>query len=79
MKSIQQVDHIKFLAAIIDSKLTRQKHVQYVTSKISKTLCVINRLRYTLGKDGLVLLYHCLIHSHLIYCIELWGSAAKTH
>lgn len=75
---IIEVEYTKFLGIFIDKKLTWQRHVSYISSKIARSLYVLNRLKFKLSVDALYSLYFCLIYPHLIYCNIIWGSAAKT-
>ena len=75
---ISEVDHTKFLGVFIDKKVTWLQHVNYISIKIAKSLCVLSKLKYKLPKQCLLTLYYSLIYPHLNYCIVMWGSAAKT-
>merc|ERR1711911_92778 len=50
-----------------------------IHSKISRSLYAINTAKHLIDKTALKSLYNSLIHSHLNYCIPIWGSAAKSH
>jgi len=76
---ISQVEVTKFLGVLIDRKLTWQQHINSLSLKISKSLCIMSRLRNKLSSNCLLSLYYSLIYSHLNYCIILWGSASKTN
>jgi hypothetical protein len=76
--NITEVEYTKFLGVIIDKKLTWQRHVTYISNKIAKSLYVLNRLKHKLPSYALCSLYYSLIYPHLIYCIILWGCAAKS-
>ena len=76
--NISEVEYTKFLGIFIDKKLTWQRHVSYISSKIARSLYVLNRLKFKLPIDALSSLYFSLIYPHLIYCNILWGCAAKS-
>ena len=44
-----------------------------ISNNCSKTIGVLNRLKYVLPLDIKVLLYNTLILSHINYCIMIWG------
>ena len=75
---INEVEYTKFLGIFIDKKLTWQRHVSYISSKIARSLYVLNRLKFKLSFNALFSLYFSLIYPHLIYCNILWGCAAKS-
>ena len=76
--NISEVEYTKFLGIFIDKKLTWQRHVSYISSKIARSLYVLNRLKFKLPINALTSLYFCLIYPHLIYCNILWGCAANS-
>ena len=70
---------IKFLGVYLDPKLNFKYHIDMIHSKISRSLYAINTAKHLIDKTALKTLYNSLIHSHLNYCIPIWGSAAKSH
>ena len=62
----------KYLGALIDSKLS-WKHVS-----ISRSLGIMYKLQHFLALKIMKNVYYCLIYSHLVYGIEVWGPACKT-
>ena len=62
-------ESITFLGVHIDEHLTWSKHIAAITSKISKSLFVINRVKYVLPHYALKTLYFSLVQSHLQYGI----------
>jgi hypothetical protein len=77
-KTINEVEHTKFLGVTIDSKLTWDKHISILKSKISRGIGILYKARCSLSISSLVTLYYSLIYSHFTYCIEVWGSATGT-
>jgi hypothetical protein len=70
---------IKFLGVHLDPKLNFKYHIDKIHSKISRSLYAINTAKHLIDKTALKTLYNSLIHSHLNYCIPIWGSAPKSH
>ena len=68
-------ESIKFLGLHLDEHLTWSKHIEAITSKISKSLFVINRVKYVLPHYALKTLYFSLVQSHLQYGIQAWDNA----
>src|SRR5579872_4641501 len=77
-ENIAQVDSTKFLGVIVDQKLNWQQHNVYISLKISKSLNILNMLKYIIQKKCLISLYYSLVYPHLNYCIIVWGSAYNT-
>ena len=48
---IEQVDHIKFLGVIINSKLTWHDHMKLVSSKVSKSIGLLSKISYNLSSE----------------------------
>ena len=63
-------ESITFLGLHLDEHLTWTKHIAAITSKISKSLFVINRVKYVLPHSALKTLYFSLVQSHLQYGIQ---------
>ena len=76
---INSASHLKYLGAIIDSKLNWIPHITYVKNKISKGIGIMFKARDYLNKNCLSNLYHTYIFPYLIYCIEVWGNASHCH
>ena len=70
---IERVDEFNFLGLTLDTNLNWRKHTEKISNKCSKTIGVLNRLKYVLPLDIKVLLYNTLILSHINYCIMIWG------
>lgn len=75
---LQQKNTEKYLGLRMDSQLTWNTQIDYIRNKLSSLLgslrnivrCIPRKLRYTI--------YNTLVKPHLMYLIEIWGSAAKT-
>ena len=76
---LNKVTSIKYLGVIIDHKLNWIEHISYVKNKISKGIGILYKARQFLEKRDLLNLFYSYIYPYLIYCIEIWGCAAKSH
>ena len=70
-----EVPAVKFLGVYFDPKLNFKFHLQTVKAKISRTLFSIRQAKNFLNHNALTSLYTSLIHSHLVYGIQVWGGA----
>jgi hypothetical protein len=65
----------KFLGIQIDNKLKWDTHINYTKQKLTRSLYALNRLKHTLQRKSLKLLYYSFIYPYLNYGILLWGAA----
>lgn len=75
-RSLEQRDVVKFLGLHMDSKLTWEAHVDYLTSKLSSACFLVRSLRGTVDRSILRLVYTGLFQCHLIYGLIFWGASA---
>ena len=47
-------------------------------SKVARGSWALNQLKHFVDEQTLRSVYHCLIYSHLQYCISSWGTASKS-
>ena len=78
-KAILEKDHVKYLGIIIDSTLTWRIHIDNVSSKISKSIGLLYKIRPFINTKLMRTLYYSIVYPYLIYAIEVWGSADDTH
>ena len=50
--NIEMVYVNTFLGVLIDHKLNWKQHVKMITSKLSKTIAIMNRTKYILDKNA---------------------------
>ena len=51
----------------------------YISNKIKKGIFALNQVKNILSTETLKMLYFSLIHSHLIYCLEVWGNSSSVN
>lgn len=74
--TIERVRFTKFLGVYIDEDLNWKHHTAQISKKISKSLGILNRVKYILPRQILITLYLTMIHPYLIYCNIIWGGAS---
>ena len=52
-----QKGYVKYLGVLIDLNLTWKYHITHITSKISKIICIIARLRHFAPTNTLLTFY----------------------
>ena len=62
--NIEFVENFMFLGITINNKLNWNSHINKVTNKISKTVGILNKLRYFLPSGVLQTIYNTLILPH---------------
>ena len=78
-KAVSEKDQIKYLGVILDSTLTWKAHIDKICKTISRTIGVLYKIRPYVNLKILKTLYYSLVYPHLMYAIEIWGSAVNTH
>ncbi len=76
---IERVSKIKFLGIIIDNKLCWKPHINYIKTKISKSIAVLYKVKDFLNQASLYTLYCSFILPYISYCVEVWGNTYKTN
>ena len=75
---IKQSHHIKYLGVLIDDNLNWKQQIKGQCSKVARGSWALNQLKHFVDEQTLRSVYHCLIYSHLQYCISSWGTASKS-
>uniref|UniRef100_A0A3Q3AH61 Reverse transcriptase domain-containing protein n=1 Tax=Kryptolebias marmoratus TaxID=37003 RepID=A0A3Q3AH61_KRYMA len=75
---ICRVSEVKFLGVIIDEGLTWKSHLNYLRTKMAKSIALLYKVRDFLNDHAMYMLYNVLIVPHLVYCVEVWGKACNT-
>lgn len=76
--ALQEKSCEKYLGLRMDSRLTWNVQIEHIRTKLSSLIgslrhivgCIPRQIRYTI--------YNSLVKPHLLYLIEIWGSAVKT-
>ena len=77
--TLESKNYFKYLGALVDKNLNWKYHIDDITTKISKTIGLISKRRYSILRHILLYIYHTLIHLHLNYGIAAWGQTSKTY
>ena len=75
---INKVDECVYLGATIDNHLNWKSHVDAIYNKIIRFTGIFYKLRAVLPFKCLRMLYFSLVHSHILYAIEVYGSVEKS-
>ena len=76
---ITRVISTKFLGVIISEDLKWKQHNYVISNKVSKSIGVLNKVRYILPVSVLSILYCTLILHYYQYCNIVWASDYSTN
>jgi hypothetical protein len=68
----------KLLGVLFDEYLTFEDHISNVCTKISKSLFCLNRIKNFVTNAAMKSLYYAMVHSHVAYCVNIYGCATAT-
>ena len=71
-EEIQRTEEALFLGLILDTSLRFQSQFKKVVEKVKKGVNAIIMTKNTLTYQAKLKLYHSLVHSHLLYCNQIW-------
>ena len=77
--AISEKESVKYLGIMIDSTLTWQTHIDKISKKNSRAIGLLYKLRPFINIKIMKTLYYSFVYPHLLYAIEVWGSADITH
>ena len=77
-KAINEKESIKYLGILVDSSLSWKYQISNLTKKISRVIGIMYKLRPFLPFNVMKTVCYSSIYSHIIFAIDVWGSAFKT-
>ena len=77
--SLERKTYVKYLGVLIDGNLSWKYHINYISTKISKGIGIIARLRHLVPRATLLNIYRSLIEPYISYGLVAWGQAANAH
>ena len=69
---------VKFLGVFIDPSLNFKHHIKTICNKISSSLYFLRSVKKILSFKAMNAVYFSLIHSHLVYCIQVWSCCPES-
>ena len=76
---IDQVHNTNFFGVIINSNLTWPDHIKAISSKVSKSIGLLLRIRKNVPNDVLLTLYHTLTEPYFSYCNVICCTHCSKH
>ena len=77
-QKVRRVKIVKYLGMMVDDKLAWDQHVDYISSKITRNIGILKRIRHFIPHESLLLLYHTLIEPYFRYCSIVWAQWGET-
>ena len=77
--SHSKVPAIKYLGVYFDPCLSFNYHIKILSSKLSRALFILKRVKNLLPLHALLSLYYTLFHSHISYASEIWSSTTQSN
>lgn len=74
---LEQVDSSRLLGLELDSELTFETHVNYLSKKISQRTGILNKIKSCLPLDQRLLFYNSLIKPIMNYASVVWHTCSK--
>ena len=72
-KRLYTTTQVRYLGILIDDKLNRYAHTNYIVSKLMRGNSVLSKLSYV-NKEILRTTYFAIFHSYLTYVTTVWGQ-----
>ena len=76
---INQVSTTKFLGMYIDEKLNWSAHINYISSKLAKSIGILKKVHKILDTETLIQLYYTIVYPYFTYCHLIWAKAPMTY
>ncbi len=74
-----KLQSFKLLGVYLDEHLTLNKHTNHITSKLSRALYLLKRVKQLVSPSSLRKLYFSLFHSNLLYCINILSCTSQSN
>ena len=74
-QTLDIVDSYKYLGLILDSKMSFQKHLYYISGHVNYKLRKLKEIRHNIKNPTAVTIFKSLIKPHLDYCDIIWDAA----
>ena len=73
-KEIEKSSVVTYLCVLLDEHLTWDNHINYISSKISRNIGILYRIKYSVPLRILFMMYNAFILPHIMYCIIIWAN-----
>ena len=74
-----RVYQFKYLGVMLDSTLSWNDHIDYISSKISSRLGMLRKARRVVPREACITLYVSMVLPLFDYCSAVWGGCGQTN
>ena len=71
---LKQVSSCRYLGVVVDDELKWTAHIETVLQKLNRLVGICYKLCYKLPDWCLHDIFFAFVHSHVLYCIEIYGN-----
>jgi hypothetical protein len=76
---LNYVSETKFLGVLINENIISPSQIYKTKNSILSGIALIGRVKWYVGVDMLIKLYHAYVGSHINYCLEFYGLNYQSH
>lgn len=76
---LERIFVTKYLGVLIDDQLLWTEHIKNLVNKIGSVIGIIYRNNDLLPLHCKKSIYFALVHSNLLYCVEVYGNTSKSN
>ena len=77
-KKIEPSTHVKYLGILIDSFLNWNFHIDELSTKRSRAVGMLAKIRHYINSKTLSMVYHGIFSSLLLYGSQIWGQSNQS-
>ena len=78
IESVSDVEYKLIPGLIVDDRLSWKEHISYISSKVSRNIGILKRVRECVTKETLLIMYRTSIETYFRYCNTTWGNCGTT-
>lgn len=75
--TVEQLTDTKFLGLIVDSNLSWDDHIRFLSKKLSSSLYALRRMKHFCNFKTLKMIYSSIFQSHILYGLSIYGGTSK--
>ena len=77
-KKIEPSRYVKYLGVLIDSHLNWNFHIDELSTKLSRAVGMLAKIRHYVNHTTLKMIYHGIFSSLMLYGSQIWGQSNKS-
>ena len=77
VNEIDRSEFVKFLGVFLDQNLKFDRHVTHLSQRLSKSVGILNKLKFFIPNIAMINLYYALIQPYIEYAVESWYGCSS--